>query len=187
MSIWPQHEKHPWRMKWHILLCGALALTIQNGAQACEESGVALRYLAAIDDMDWHTMSSLLAGDARYTDPTMVHYDRPAIDLVGRDAIVGFWRSSAEDSGTSDISYTVTGCFETAGYHVVNLDIAIRVAGEFWNVDQEEILVPGKVMSVIRVREGAVIEHHDYVSYAGADAVIDELRQRYGTLEAERP
>ena len=170
-------------MKWQILFVSVLAFTLQNGARACEESGVALLYLAAIDEMDWQTMSSLLADDARYTDPTMIYYDRPAIDLVGRNAIVAFWRSSSEESGTSDIGYTVTGCFETAGYHVVNLDIAIRVAGKFWNVDRPESLIPGRVMSVIRVREGAVIEHHDYVSYADAQAVVEGLRQRYGTRE----
>lgn len=162
---------------------GILSIFLHGGVQACDESGAALRYLAAIDAMDWAAMSELLADDARYTDPTMVYYDRPAIDLSGREAIVNFWRTSSEDSGTSDITYTVTACFETAGYHMVNLDIAIRVAGKFWNIDREEILIPGKVVSIIRVEQGAVTEHHDYVSYAGAEPVIEGLRQQHGSLE----
>jgi hypothetical protein len=154
-----------------------------GAAQACDEASVAIRYLTAIDDMNWQEMTALLAESAHYTDPTMAYYDRPEIDLRGRDRIVEFWRSSSEDSGTSDISYTVTQCFETAGYHMVNLDIAITVAGEFWNVDKDEILLPGKVVSVIRVDDGEVIEHHDFVGYAGAESVIAELQERYGTVD----
>jgi len=152
---------------------------------ACEDDSVAVRYLSAIDDMNWVQMSSLLAKNAHYTDPTMIYYDRPAIDLTGRDDIVEFWRSSSEDSGTSNIGYTITACFETAGYHMVNLDIAITVSGKFWNVNKDEIVMPGKVISLIRVQDDAVIEHHDFVGYAGAESVIAELQERFGTVREE--
>ncbi len=152
-------------------------------AQACENDSVAIRYLSAIDDMNWPEMNSLLSKDAHYTDPTMVYYDRPAIDLKGRVDIVEFWRSSSEDSGTSNIGYTITSCFETAGYHMVNLDIAITVSGKFWNVNKDEIVMPGKVISVIRVEQGSVTEHHDFVGYAGAETVIEELQKQYGKAD----
>lgn len=156
-----------------------------SSAHACDVSSVAIRYLTAIDEMNWREMSELLADSAHYTDPTMTYYDRPAIDLRGRERIVDFWRSSSEDSGTSDISYTVTQCFETAGYHMVNLDIAITVSGELWNVDKDEILIPGKVVSVIRVSNGRVTEHHDFVGYAGAEPVIAELQKQHGTVDQQ--
>jgi hypothetical protein len=110
----------------------------------------------------------------------MTFCERPAIDLTGRDDTVEFWRSSSEDSGTSDIRYTVTGCFETTGYYMVNLDILVTVSGEFWNVNKDEIRVPGEVVSVIRVERGEVTQHHDFVGYAGAEAVIRDLREQYG-------
>lgn len=125
-------------------------------------------------------MQSLLADDAWYTDPTMIYYDRPAMDIRGAEKVVAFWRSASEDSGTSNIAYTVTQCFETADYHMVNLDIRITVAGSFWNVDKDEIVMPGKVISILRVKDGKVLEHHDYVDYAGADAHVEQLQQRYG-------
>ena len=152
---------------------------------ACDDSSVAMRYLAAIDAMDWETMAALLAEDAHYTDPTMIHFDRPAIDLQGREAIAGFWRSSSEGSGTSDITYEVTQCFETAGYHMVSLDISISVSGAYWNVNRDEIVLPGKVISVIRVNAGLVTEHHDYVGYAGADEAVRRLQAEYGRREPE--
>lgn len=162
-------------------LTPAVILFFSSAAQACDDSSVVIRYLNAIDDMNWQEMAGLLADSAHYTDPTMTYYDRPGIDLRGRDTIVEFWRSSSEDSATSDISYTVTQCFETAGYHMVNLDIAITVSGEFWNVDKDKILMPGKVVSVIRVNSGEVTEHHDFVGYSGAESVITELQQQHGT------
>lgn len=161
----------------------SVVVFLSGAAEACDDSSIAIRYLNAIDDMNWQAMTELLSESAHYTDPTMTYYDRPAIDLRGRDRIVEFWRSASEDSGTSDISYTVTQCFETAGYHVVNLDIAITVSGEFWNVDKDEILMPGKVVSVVRVNNGEVIEHNDFVGYAGAESVISDLQEKYGTAD----
>ena len=170
-----------------LALSALLALPAHSapGTHACDDSSVAMRYLAAIDAMDWETMAALLAEDAHYSDPTMIHFDRPAIDLQGRDAITEFWRSSSEGSGTSDIAYEVTQCFETAGYHMVSLDIAITVSGAYWNVNREQIVLPGKVISVIRVNAGLVTEHHDYVGYGGADEAVRRLQAEYGRREPE--
>lgn len=152
---------------------------------ACPEGAVALRYLDAIETMQWQRMRSLLAKDAHYTDPTMIYFDREAIDIRGAESIVEFWRSSSEDSGTNQISYETTACFETAGYHMVNLNIEIVVSGKFWNVNKPEIALPGKVLSVIRVVEGRVVEHHDYVEYANADRVVAELQKKYGAADLD--
>jgi len=125
----------------------------------------------------------MLADDARYSDPTMIYFDRPAIDLSGADAIVAFWRSASEESGTSSIQYNVKKCFETAGYYVVHLEIAVGLAGAFWNVAKDSITVEGGVTSVIRIRDGKIVEHDDYVDYAGALRFIDQLRNQYGAAD----
>lgn len=169
------------KTKLQLLLLSILTLLTGGAAASCGD--IAMRYLKAIDDMDWQVMRSLLAEDAWYTDPTMTHYDRPAIDLRGADAVVKFWRSASEDSGTSNIEYNVSGCFETAGYAMVNLDIRITVAGEFWNVAKDKIVIPGKVVSIVRVVDGKVAEHHDYVDYAGADRIVEELQSKHGTAD----
>jgi len=167
---------------------GALALIALLGsssALSCSEDSVAIRYLSAIDAMDWDLMASFLADDAVYTDPTMTHYDRDAISLRGSEDIIAFWRGESAASGTSEIRYTVTNCLETAGYHAVNLDIEVRVAGEFWDVNRDAISIQGRVVSIIRVEDSRVIEHHDYVEYAAADRVVEDLRKQYGASRPE--
>lgn len=162
-------------------------LCLQLGAVqafcACEEGSVAQQYLSAIESMDWSQMETMLADDAIYTDPTMVYFDNDPIHRLGPTRIVDFWRSGSEESGTSKISYTTTQCFETAGYFVVNLDIEVRVAGAFWNVDKDWINLPGKVVSVVRVTNGKVSEHHDYVEYSAADDTVKNLQRKYGVHE----
>lgn len=171
------HKGPVWLLISGLLLPGMLA--------ACPEDSLALRYLDAIETMQWQRMRSLLANDARYTDPTMIYFDRDAIDIRGAEEIVAFWRSSSEDSGTSQIGYETTACFETAGYHMVNLDIKIVAAGSFWNVNKPEIILPGKVLSVIRVVDGYVVEHHDYVEYSNAGRVVAELQEKYGKADPD--
>jgi hypothetical protein len=170
------------KMALWLVICGLLR---PGMLLACPEDALALRYLDAIENMQWQRMRSFLATDARYTDPTMIYFGRDAIDIRGGDGIVAFWRSSSEDSGTSQISYETTACFETAGYHVVNLDISITVGGRFWNVNRPEIVLPGKVLSVIRVVDGRVVEHHDYVEYSNADRVVAELQEKYGKADPD--
>jgi hypothetical protein len=169
----------------HKLLACLSSFVLPLGAQACEEGSVALRYLGAIQAMDWSAMEALLDPAARYQDPTMAYFDRPPIDLAGSEAIVDFWRSSSEESGSSAIRYTVTDCFETAGYTTISYDILVDVAGSYWNVNQQSISIPGRVVSVLRTTEDSVVLHIDYVDYAGAEAWIDELRDVVGPAVAE--
>jgi len=166
------HKVSFWLLTCWLLLPGKLA--------ACTEDATAIRYLEAIETMQWQRMRSLLAVDALYTDPTMVHFDRDAISIQGAENIVAFWRSSSEDSGTNQINYEITACFETAGYYIVNLDINTLVSGRLWNVNKREIVLSGRVMSVIHVADGRVIEHHDYVEYSNADRLVAELQRKYG-------
>ncbi|MCP4093561.1 MAG: hypothetical protein GY747_08930 [Planctomycetes bacterium] len=57
------------------------------------------RWLSAIENHDWDGMGQLLHEDAVYDDRSMTYFGDGAEHLNGRDAIVGFWRSSDEDSG----------------------------------------------------------------------------------------
>ena len=168
-------------------LSGILLSSIigSSAAISCSDDSIAIQYLNAIDDMDWERMASHLSESAVYVDPTMIHYDRDAIHLEGREAIIDFWSGESNGSGTSDIEYTVANCMETAGYHVVNLDVDIEVAGEFWNVNRDRISIPGRVVSVIRVENDHVTEHRDYVEYSAADRSVSELQKQYGTVSPE--
>ncbi len=165
-------------------ITGFILTLLPSAAFACDEDSLPVRYLKAIQAMNWDEQGSMLAEDARYYDPTMIFYDRPAIDLRGPEAIVSFWRSSSEVSGTESIQYTMTGCFETAGYYVMDYDIEIKVSGAFWQVNKDVITVPGQVTSVIRTDADEVIEHIDYVDYAGGERHVETLRKHYGATES---
>ncbi|MEM7690937.1 MAG: hypothetical protein AAF194_00635 [Pseudomonadota bacterium] len=151
-----------------------------SAALGCDEDSVARRYLSSIDSMNWSQMRSYLADNAKYFDPTMTHYDRDEIALSGAEDIVQFWSSSSAESGTSDISYRVTSCLETAGYHVVNLAIDIEVSGAYWGINKDLVNIPGRLVSIIHVSENLVVQHRDYVEYSAADKVINELRASHG-------
>lgn len=157
-----------------------LTLVVYGEAAACAPGSVAYDYLKAIDAMNWSAMRGHLAEDAVYTDPTMTHFDSPSINLHGADNIVAFWRSSSAESGTSKISYIITTCLETAGYHAVDLDINVRVSGHFWGVAKDEIDLSGQFVSIIRAQDGFVTEHHDYVDYSSVDEQIATLKKKYG-------
>ncbi len=53
-------------------------------------------------------MMEILAPDATYDDPTVVHFDQDAIALVGRETIVEFWRKSSEELDARNIDYKIT-------------------------------------------------------------------------------
>lgn len=156
----------------------ATNLTQANTPTSSCDTNEAVQYLMLIEAMNWEAMHARLAKDARYLDPTMTHYDRPAIDLTGPEAIVEFWRTSSEESGTHSISYDYRHCFETAGFYVVRYEIAVEVSGEFWGLKQDRVTIPGQVTSVIQIAGGKIVEHRDYVDYAAAERYIEELREQ---------
>ncbi len=169
-----------------LCLATGLALTA-NATSACDKDGAAHRYLDAIQTMNWSRMATLLAPNAQYTDPTMVYFDRPAIKLDSAREIVEFWRDASTQSGTTDIHYTVVSCFETASYHVFTIEMKVTVAGRFWNVNRDQITIPGSITSIVKVENEKITAHHDYVDYAGGERHTDYLRQQWGAAEPETP
>ena len=144
-----------------------------------------MRYVRAIEAQDWQQMAALLHDDARYHDPTMSHFDIPAVDLSGVSPIVNFWRQSAKDSGTREIRYTVTECFNTAAVVVINLDIAVEVAGRTWNINRDSVTMKGPLVMVLSLdaETGKIREHTDYVHYASITQSMRELQGKYGKLK----
>jgi len=159
-----------------------LLLFLATGAQAagCDDKSTVVKYLKTIEDMNWRKMKHMLADDAVYRDPTMVYFKRPEIGLNGKDDITGFWEDASKESGASRIGYNLKHCFETAGFHVVLYDTLVEVRGHLWNINQENVTMPGQVMSVIRIEQGLIKEHIDYVDYAATIAFLDQLRKEAG-------
>ena len=162
-----------------------LLLTHGPALRAECDGSPAIAYLDVIEAMDWPGMRKLLAPNARYIDPTMIYFDRPAIDLSGPEAIVAFWSGESDGSATRKLEYSYRSCAQTASYHMIHYDVVGTVAGATWNVNRAEIDVAGSVTSIIRIVDGAIVEHRDYVDYESAVAGVDRLREQFGPSEQE--
>lgn len=145
----------------------------------------AIAYLKVIEAMNWPGMRALLAPDAHYLDPTMIFFDRPAIDLRGPDAIVDFWQGESEGADTRKLEFNFRSCAETAGFHMIHYDVTGTAAGATWNVNRDEITITGAVTSVIRIDDGLVKEHRDYVDYRSAIDDVERQRAQYGPAPRE--
>ena len=165
-------------MKYPLIASMLLAMASQAGA--CTEEDPSHRYLVMIQSQDWDGMRGMLTADARYYDPTMTYFDRPAVDLTGPKPIVAFWQSATDDSGTTDIRYIVDDCFQTGEYRTYNLDLAVDIAGATWGVDRDSVTITGNLVSVIRVVDGRIAEH---VDYAAGERLAARLRERYGEVK----
>lgn len=51
-------------------------------------------YLEAVWTADWEEMAGYLTDASIYQDFTMTYFDIDAIDLIGRDSIVAFYRNA---------------------------------------------------------------------------------------------
>ncbi len=139
---------------------------------------IAHQYLAAIQAMDWVTMESLLAPGARYQDLTMEYYDRDAIDLNGSAAIARFWMNSSRDSATDSIRYDVREHFQAGPCVLVIATTHVRVGGAYWHLEQESVDVQGTLIVYLKIVEGRVVHHMDFVDYGTAMKKIDAARGR---------
>jgi len=156
-----------------------LAAEIQPAeAEADDVAAVAEAYLECIEDQDWERMGGLLTGTSRYEDFTMEFFDRPPIQLDGRDAIVEFWRSSSEDSGTSEIDYEIVRRIVAGPMAILDLRGRVTVAGRFWELKAEEITFEFDQITTLRIVEGRVVHHVDHVDYADGMRQVEDQRRR---------
>jgi hypothetical protein len=165
-----------------VLLLASLALHQIAGATSDDsppESPIAETasgYLEAIQAQDWEGMHALLTQDSLYQDFTMEYFDREPVELEGADAIVDFWRTSSEDSGTSSIQYEVRKSFVAGPVFVADVWATITVSGEYWDVDEEEVELSATLIVFLRVVDGKVLHHVDHVDYAAALEPIETER-----------
>ncbi len=152
-----------------------------SNVSSVEQTG--LQYLRAIEKSDWETMSSLLADQAEYVDHCATYFDRPPFEFTGREAIVKFWRDSADDYGVESMVYKIDESFVAGQTVTFILSNEIIQAGRIWKVDKDTIRLTGRHIMSIRIVDGKVVYHTDIVDYAGVMRQIAELKKQYGEIE----
>ena len=158
----------------HRLLLPLLAALLAAPLQADSVDATAEAYFAAIQAQDWQKMATFLDADSHYQDFTMEHFDRPRIDLRGGEAIVEFWRTASEDSGTSDIRLDFDERF-VAGPNLFLLGHSeVKTEGAAWGLPVESLDTRFPQITHLRIEEGRVTYHADHVDYGTAERQIAE-------------
>lgn len=137
------------------------------------------RYQSAIAASDWDAMAALLAPDAHYEDRTMAHFDRPAVDLHGPEAIVGFWRASAEQAGSGAIRYEVRRAFVAGPVVVLEQRALVENDGAAWDMPGVTFTGEVELVSLFEVRDGRIGWHMDAADYAASEAQVASLRRAF--------
>ncbi len=171
-------------MRWKsiYLTCTLLAVGMNQPvlASACGEGSPTYNWVDSIESQDWARMQELLTPDATYDDPTVVHLGQNAIALVGREAIIEFFRDSSEELDARNIDYEITQCFESGGITVLTMTFSISTSGAYWNINTELIDLTGIGTTVITHRPEGIAAVVDYVDYAGIQNQIERFRLQYG-------
>lgn len=145
-----------------------LVLSFVAAPAQADLSETADAYLAAIRSERWIEMANLLTPNARYQDYSMEYFDVPMIDLVGTEAVVGFWRDSAEDAGTTHVAWTFDERFE-AGPNLFLIGHASVVnQGAAWGFPGQELKTRFRQVTHLRIADGKVAYHVDHVDYPTA-------------------
>ncbi len=167
------------------LTCALLAAGINQPVlvSACGEGSPAYNWVESVESQDWARMQELLAPDATYNDPTVVHLDQDAIALVGHEAIVEFWRESSEELDVRNIDYEITRCFESGGITVLTMTISITMSGAYWNINKESIDLIGDGTTIVTNRPEGIAAVVDYFDYAGIQTQIERFRSQYGEAQ----
>ncbi len=162
------------------LACLLLAACV-NQQVDCSEGSPAQNWVESVESQDWARMTELLAPDATYDDPTVIHFDgQDAISLKGREAVVEFWKKTSEEIGARNIDYDITRCFESGGITVLTMKVSLTMSGAYWNINKESIDLTGEGTTVVTNRPEGIVAVVDYFDYAGTLTQIERLRSQYG-------
>jgi hypothetical protein len=157
-----------------LLLTAHLAL-----AEERTPAAVADRYLAAISASDWEAMRALLAEEAHYEDRTMALFERGAVDLHGADAIVDFWRTSADGAGSSAVRFERRGGFVAGPVVVLELRVHVDNDGAAWGMPGVQFTGEMDLVTLVQVHDGRVVWHMDAADYAAAQQQVEALERAF--------
>lgn len=160
-------------------LMAALSLSVSAFAQEeaeaeaemSEAEQIARAYMDAYSALDWNQVRALTSEDFRFYDPTYIDEQGENSDpWEGQDAVIAMMDGWTSESGMLGFRYTTPLVFENAGITV----FVGRVITPYFAGPGREWHWESDIVSIIRVEDGKVVEHLDYVNYQDA---FEGLRQ----------
>ena len=139
---------------------------------------LALRYLESLYGFDLDALEQLTAHDVVFHDPTSAVFPGGPWRYEGRGAVLDFFRRSTE--GVEEHSFDVERSFTSGELTVLELTYHTRGDGAPLGHPGVSLKLDVPAVTVIRVRDGLVVEHQDFVDY-------DTLRRQVAQQTARRP
>lgn len=142
-----------------VVLTPAAAKGVGYAKQSEESAKVGEAYIAAYIGLDWDRIEPLLADHATFHDPTAEVLFRAA-PKGGRDSIMKAFREGYADISNMMLHRSRT--FYSGNYTVFEGDLE-------WGLrlpDGRTIQTRAPFIAILRIENGKVIEHRDYVDYA---------------------
>ncbi len=135
-----------------------------SASQQSEQVGT--RYLNAYIEQDWDVLSELLAEESKFDDPTANLVFGPVVQQ-GKAQIMKYFVENYLDF---DMSIVINETFFSGNIAMFNvsLDWSFQNEGRQINIHKMPMMV------VLRIEEGKVLEHRDYVIY---DKLLNALNE----------
>ncbi|MEM8964764.1 MAG: nuclear transport factor 2 family protein, partial [Acidobacteriota bacterium] len=148
---------------------------------AADREALARDYFKALESLDWDKQATFYTEESVFEDPTSVMFGEPW-HFVGPEAIVEFWRSSTESSGTIEVKHDIQRLFVSGPYVVIDFASTVRLTAVMIGFPDEEISSVIEVSTVLRIDDGKVLHHLDHADYETAWADLQAIQAR---LESE--
>lgn len=154
-------------MKAMVRLLALLLTALPNAQTEAQESqpsvDVALSYLETLYSFDFERLGVLLAPDATFTDVTAAVLGGVPLHAAGRDSILASFEAGASDSRNA--GFEIGSQFATGDHVILTLTYKTEIRGEAVGVPGAWVPVQVPAVTVLRVVDGLISEHIDYVDY----------------------
>ena len=154
---------------------GAESGSAEPGSEPSQDAdGVrtaALRYLETLYRFDFESLVGSTSEDLAFADPTSTYFGGKAWSRRDRDEVFGFFAASSE--GIESAGFDLVSSFTSGEYAVLWLRYRTTGDGALLGAPglRVSLEIPGA--TVIRVRDGQVIEHLDHVDYQSMMAQVE--------------
>jgi ketosteroid isomerase-like protein len=141
------------------------AATGQRGDPAT--IAAATRYLGAYQALDLETLKTLYSEEAAFNDPTSLHIQGIGGPFVwrGRTSILDGMRAWIV-GGVTALQYDIEDVYEASGRVVF-----VGSINSFVNAPSGTTQYRYRIVTIVTVENGHVVEHRDYTDYAGVSEV----------------
>ncbi len=127
----------------------------------------AQNYLKAYQNLDFKTMKTLYHDEAEFIDPTFYLLNSKGFYVKGKENIIKTLSKGFQ--GTKQWKLDITHLFENGNFVVVSGRINSKVAGSVWGrPDKKELVFNHAFVTILKFKNGKVIEHRDYINYVEA-------------------